>query len=185
MSAKDPPTIRGRERSLAVFGKCYDASMIARSAENDLTEDCPDNAAWEVLAAGLAAELVAAGVLRSQPWRAAFAATARHRFVPRILAGTTPLQVGDPDWFTTVYSDEALATRTRPADDIQDKRAITSSSSSSSVHDRSRLISTSEKNLVDIPDTAPSQTITDGHIQSNRTHRITPGSPGTTRCPER
>jgi protein-L-isoaspartate(D-aspartate) O-methyltransferase len=92
--------------------------------------DVLDTAAWEAQAAALAEELAAAGALADPAWRAAFAATPRHLFVPRVLDGPVALGAGDPGWLDAVYADEALATQTRPAGDNETGRAITSSSSS-------------------------------------------------------
>ncbi|MEC3977724.1 methyltransferase domain-containing protein [Amycolatopsis sp. H20-H5] len=92
--------------------------------------DLPDTANWESRAAALADELAAAGVLRDPAWRDAFAATPRHLFVPRILDGAAALEAGDPGWLDAVYTDEALATQTRPAGDDPTGREIASSSSS-------------------------------------------------------
>ncbi|RSM46382.1 methyltransferase domain-containing protein [Amycolatopsis balhimycina DSM 5908] len=92
--------------------------------------DVLDTAAWETRAVALADALATAGVLSDQAWRAAFAATPRHLFVPRILDGPASLGAGDPGWLDAVYADEALATQTRPAGDGAAGRPIASSSSS-------------------------------------------------------
>ncbi|MCR6488380.1 methyltransferase domain-containing protein [Amycolatopsis sp. OK19-0408] len=92
--------------------------------------DALDTGTWEARAAALADELVFTGVLADRAWHAAFAATPRHLFVPRILDGAASLGAGDPGWLDAVYSDEALATQTRPAGDTAAGREIASSSSS-------------------------------------------------------
>ncbi|MGH3701224.1 MAG: methyltransferase domain-containing protein [Pseudonocardiaceae bacterium] len=94
--------------------------------------DVLDTAPWETRASALAteldAELAAGGVVLDPAWCHAFAAIPRHRFVSRILNGTTVVQYGDPGWLDAVYANESLATQTRPSD--TSGRAIPSSSSS-------------------------------------------------------
>ncbi|MDQ3576422.1 MAG: methyltransferase domain-containing protein [Actinomycetota bacterium] len=91
-----------------------------------------DTADWETrasaLAARLDADLAAAGVLLDPAWRHAFAATPRHRFVPRILDDGMVVAQGDPGWLDAVYADESLAVQTQPSE--TPGRAIPSSSSS-------------------------------------------------------
>ena len=94
--------------------------------------DVLDTTPWETrasaLAAQLDAELSTADMALDPAWHHAFAATPRHRFVPRILDGATVLSQGDPGWLDAVYANESLATQTLPSD--TSGPAIPSSSSS-------------------------------------------------------
>jgi hypothetical protein len=58
---------------------------------------------WKQRAAGLVAELVAAGVLSDPAWVAAFAGVPRHVFTPTVrdTDGTT-LDAGQPRWWDAV-----------------------------------------------------------------------------------
>jgi protein-L-isoaspartate(D-aspartate) O-methyltransferase len=86
---------------------------------------------WKSRAAGLAAGLVAAGVLSDPAWVAAFAGIPRHVFTP-IVRGTdgTTLVAGQPRWWEVVYSDEALLTQTTVAGEGDERQELPTSSSS-------------------------------------------------------
>ncbi len=94
--------------------------------------DVLDTARWETRASALAttldAELATGGIALDPAWRDAFAATPRHRFVPQILNNGTVMGRDGPDWLDAVYTNESLATQTRPSG--ASGRAIPSSSSS-------------------------------------------------------
>lgn len=94
--------------------------------------DVVDTAGWDTrasaLAAALEAELAVAGVVLHPAWRQAFAATPRHRFVPRILTNGIVVERGDAGWLDAVYANESLATQTRTTS--TSGRAVPTSSSS-------------------------------------------------------
>ncbi|MCP2167055.1 methyltransferase domain-containing protein [Goodfellowiella coeruleoviolacea] len=91
---------------------------------------------WQSRARQLTGQLAEGGALRSEPWRAAFAATPRHEFVPAYYEqnpdGTWREINADLDrdtWLTAVYSDETLITAL--TDSVNghgnDRRAVSSS----------------------------------------------------------
>ncbi|MGH3795788.1 MAG: methyltransferase domain-containing protein [Pseudonocardiaceae bacterium] len=92
--------------------------------------DVVDTGSWKTRASGLAAALVASGVLLDPAWQDAFASIPRHVFVPQILDGDVVRGTGDPGWLDTVYADESLTTQTRSAGVDTAGRMIPSSSSS-------------------------------------------------------
>jgi protein-L-isoaspartate(D-aspartate) O-methyltransferase len=99
---------------------------------------------WKPRAEALAAALADAGAVWDPVWRAAFATTPRHVFVPRFYARDqygqprTLVDGSDPaqreTWLESVYRDEVLVTRYRVVDgatmpDGQEVRVATSSAS--------------------------------------------------------
>lgn len=70
---------------------------------------------WTARAETLAASLVADGVVTDPRWRAAFAQTPRHRFVPAFYDDGTLVDGGDPRqrerWLARVYDDDTLVTQ--------------------------------------------------------------------------
>ncbi|MGH3794233.1 MAG: methyltransferase domain-containing protein, partial [Pseudonocardiaceae bacterium] len=60
--------------------------------------DVVDTGSWKTRASGLAATLVASGVLLDPAWQDAFASIPRHVFVPQVLDGDVVRGTGDPGW---------------------------------------------------------------------------------------
>ena len=84
---------------------------------------------WKPRTAGLAAELVAQGVLDEPAWATAFAVTPRHLFTPRVVANDGALLLaGQHRWLEAVYSDIALLAQTTPAGDGEQQLPTSSSS---------------------------------------------------------
>lgn len=97
---------------------------------------------WKAGAESLAGELAAAGAVSDPAWRAAFAVTPRHVFVPRFYKldeynqPRTMLHGHDPgcrdEWLRTVYRDQVLVTHYRVVGTMPDgaeARVATSSAS--------------------------------------------------------
>ncbi|MDT8915780.1 methyltransferase domain-containing protein [Amycolatopsis sp. PS_44_ISF1] len=89
-----------------------------------------DIADWAPRASALADHMVAAGVLTDLAWRAAFAATPRHRYVPAIVDNGQLITTDDPRWLDMVYADEALTTQVRQVPAGTTEVSVPSSSSS-------------------------------------------------------